>query len=90
MESRKSKKKISGAEMSGYLTSSRFNQSILWLLTIPREELSDSMLEARVKMENLNQNEIWLIDYFENYLSEEIKEFVDWNDALFKGKIYDY
>ena len=62
------------------MTNKKYNKAILWLLTIPKEELSDSMLEGYKKMREENQNEIWLIDYFEKNLSEEIQEFVDWNN----------
>jgi hypothetical protein len=72
--------------MSGYLGDSKFNQAILWLLTIPKEELSDSMFSAYKEMQKNGQNEIWLIDYFESKLSEEIVEFVDWNDNVLKVK----
>jgi hypothetical protein len=44
------------------------------------------MFSAYKEMQKNGQNEIWLIDYFESKLSEEIVEFVDWNDSLFKVK----
>jgi hypothetical protein len=62
----------------------KFNEAILWLLTIPTEELSDSMVSARQKMHAESQNEIWLIDYFESNLKEEIEEFIGWNDTFLK------
>ena len=62
----------------------KFNQAILWLLTIPNEELSDSMLLAYKQMQEEGQNEIWLVDYFENNLKEEIEEFIGWNDTFLK------
>ena len=86
MKKKKEKFKITGQQMSGYLGDSKFNQAILWLLTIPKEELSDSMFSAYKEMEKNGQNEIWLIDYFESKLSEEIVEFVDWNDNVLKVK----
>jgi HD-GYP domain-containing protein (c-di-GMP phosphodiesterase class II) len=86
MKKKKEKFKITEQQMSGYLGDSKFNQAILWLLTIPKEELSDSMFSAYKEMQKNGQNEIWLIDYFESKLSEEIVEFVDWNDSLFKVK----
>jgi HD-GYP domain-containing protein (c-di-GMP phosphodiesterase class II) len=86
MKKKKEKFKITEQQMSGYLGDSKFNQAILWLLTIPKEELSDSMFSAYKEMQKNGQNEIWLIDYFESKLSEEIVEFVDWNDNLFKVK----
>jgi HD-GYP domain-containing protein (c-di-GMP phosphodiesterase class II) len=86
MKKKKEKFKISEQQMSGYLGDSKFNQAILWLLTIPKEELSDSMFSAYKEMEKNGQNEIWLIDYFESKLSEEIVEFVDWNDNVLKVK----
>ena len=86
MKKKKEKFKITGQQMSGYLGDSKFNQAILWLLTIPKEELSDSMFSAYKEMEKNGQNEIWLIDYFEQKLSEEIVEFVDWNDNVLKVK----
>ena len=64
----------------------KFNQAILWLLAIPTEELSDSMVLANQRMQEEGQNEIWLIDYFENNLKEEIEEFIEWNDTFLKTK----
>jgi HD-GYP domain-containing protein (c-di-GMP phosphodiesterase class II) len=86
MKKKKEKFKITEQQMSGYLGDSKFNQAILWLLTIPKEELSDSMFSAYKEMEKNGQNEIWLIDHFEQKLSEEIVEFVDWNDNVLKVK----
>ena len=86
MKKKKEKFKITEQQMSGYLGDSKFNQAILWLLTSPKEELSDSMFSAYKEMEKNGQNEIWLIDYFESKLSEEIVEFVDWNDNVLKVK----
>lgn len=80
MKKKKEKFKITEQQMSGYLGTSQYNKAILWLLTIPKEELSDTMLSAYKQMQANNQNEIWLIDYFEQNLGDEIKEFVDWND----------
>jgi hypothetical protein len=78
--------KITQHQMSGYLGDSQFNQAILWLLTIPKEELSDSMLLAYKTMEQEGQNEIWLIDQFEQKLTDEIREFVNWNDNFLTAK----
>ena len=72
--------KITEHQMSGYLGVSQYNKAILWLLTIPKEELSDSMYGAYKQMQQEGQNEIWLIDQFEQKFGNEIKEFVDWND----------
>lgn len=84
MKKKKDQFKITQQQMSGYLGDSQFNQAILWLLTIPKEELSDSMYNAYKKMQKEGQNEIWLIDHFEQNLSYEIKEFVNWNDNFLK------
>jgi hypothetical protein len=35
-------------------------------------------------MQEEGQNEIWLIDYFESNLKEEIEEFIGWNDTFLK------
>ena len=78
--------KITEQQMSGYLGSSQYNKAILWLLTIPKEELSDTMYSAYQQMQKENQNEIWLIDHFEQKLGEEIHEFVDWNDNFLTAK----
>jgi len=78
--------KITQQQMSGYLGDSQYNQAILWLLTIPKEELSDTMLKAYNKMQADGQNEIWLIDHFEQKLSDEIREFVNWNDNFLTVK----
>jgi hypothetical protein len=86
MKKKVKKFKITDHQMSGYLGNSQFNQAILWLLTIPKEELSDSMSEAYSKMKNLGQNEIWLIDHFEQNLSDEIRDFVNWNDNFLTAR----
>jgi hypothetical protein len=86
MKKKKEKFKITEQQMSGYLGDSKFNQAILWLLTIPKEELSDSMFSAYKEMQKNGQNEIWLIDHFESKLSEEIVEFVNWNDNFLTAK----
>ena len=86
MKKKKEPVKITTQQMSGYLGDSQFNQAILWLLTIPKEELSDSMLLAYNTMQKDGQNEIWLIDHFEQKLSDEIREFVNWNDNFLTAK----
>ena len=80
MKNKKDKFKATEKQISDYLSVSQYNKAILWLLTIPKEELSDSMLEAYNKMKKDGLNEIWLIDYFEQKLGEEIQDFVKWND----------
>ena len=79
--------KVATAAQAKFLGTSKFNQAILWFLTIPKEELSDSMLAAYHKMEKDGQNEIWLIDYFEQNLQEEIQEFIQWNNNLFNARV---
>lgn len=86
MKKKKEKFEITQQQMSGYLGDSQFNQAILWLLTIPKEELSDSMYGAYKQMEKEGQNEIWLIDHFEQKLGDEILEFVNWNDNFLTAK----
>ncbi len=86
MRKKKEQYKITQQQMSGYLGDSQYNQAILWLLTIPKEELSDSMYGAYEQMKKEGQNEIWLIDYFEQKLSKEIQEFVNWNDNFLTVK----
>jgi hypothetical protein len=86
MKKKKEPLKITQQQMSGYLGDSQFNQAILWLLTIPKEELSDSMLSAYNTMQKEGQNEIWLIDQFEQKLSDEIRDFVNWNDNFLTVK----
>ena len=86
MKKKKESFKINQHQMSGYLGDSQFNQAILWLLTIPKEELSDSMLSAYNTMQKEGQNEIWLIDQFEQKLSDEIRDFVNWNDNFLTAK----
>ncbi len=85
---KKTKLTITNQQMSGYLGGSQYNKAILWLLTIPKEELSDSMYSTYKEMQKQNQNEIWLIDEFEQKLGDEIKEFVDWNDNFLKAGTY--
>lgn len=86
MRKKKNKFKITEQQMSGYLGDSQYNKAILWLLTIPKEELSDSMYSTYKQMQKDGQNEIWLIDQFEQKLGDEIKEFVDWNDNFLTAK----
>jgi hypothetical protein len=86
MKNKKNKFEISQQQMSGYLGDSQFNQAILWLLTIPKEELSDTMLSAYNTMQKEGQNEIWLIDHFEQKLNNEIRDFVNWNDNFLTVK----
>jgi hypothetical protein len=86
MKKKKESLKITQQQMSGYLGDSQFNQAILWLLTIPKEELSDSMLSTYNTMQKEGQNEIWLIDQFEQKLSDEIRDFVNWNDNFLTAK----
>lgn len=86
MKNKKENSEITEYQMSGYLGNSQFNKAILWLLTIPKEELSDSMYSAYKQMQKDGQNEIWLIDHFEQKLSDEIREFVDWNDNFLTAK----
>lgn len=70
-------------KISDHLEDYQYGKAILWLLTIPKEELSDSMLESYKQMQEQNQNEIWLINHFEKNLSEEIREFIEWNGNMF-------
>ena len=86
MKKKKEKFEITQQQMSGYLGDSQYNQAILWLLTIPKEELSDTMYKAYQQMQKECQNEIWLIDQFEQKFSEEIREFVNWNDNFLTAK----
>jgi hypothetical protein len=86
MKKKKETFQITPQQMSGYLGDSQFNQAILWLLTIPKEELSDTMLSAYNTMQKENQNEIWLIDHFEQKFSDEIRDFVNWNDNFLTAK----
>jgi hypothetical protein len=37
-------------------------------------------------MQKDGQNEIWLIDQFEQKLSDEIRDFVNWNDNFLTAK----
>lgn len=73
-------------EISDNLERDQYGKAILWLITLPKEELSDSMLDAYKQMQEQNQNEIWLINYFEKNLSEEIREFIEWNGNIFNNK----
>jgi hypothetical protein len=44
------------------------------------------MLSAYNTMQKEGQNEIWLIDQFEQKLSDEIRDFVNWNDNFLTVK----
>jgi hypothetical protein len=56
----------------------QYGKIILWLLTIPDDELSDAMLIAKRGL----SNDIAFIDFMENQLIEEIAEFAEWNNEM--------
>jgi hypothetical protein len=57
---------------------SQYGKIILWLLTIPDEELSDTMLIAKRQLDN----DISFIEFMENQLINEIAEFAEWNNEM--------
>jgi hypothetical protein len=61
-----------------YNLSSVNGQIMLWLTTIPEDELSDTMRVAKKKFDN----DIDFIEYIENNLSDEVEEFVQWNVSM--------
>jgi hypothetical protein len=56
----------------------QYGKIILWLLTIPTEELSDTMLMAKQELEN----DIAFIEFLEKQLIDEIEEFAEWNNQM--------
>ena len=56
----------------------QYGKIILWLLTIPPEELSDTMLMAKQELEN----DIAFIEFLEKQLIDEIEEFAEWNNQM--------
>jgi hypothetical protein len=56
----------------------QYGKIILWLLTIPEEELSDTMLMAKQELDN----DIAFIEFMEKQLIDEIAEFADWNNEM--------
>lgn len=56
----------------------KYGKIILWLLTIPEEELSDTMLIAKREL----GNDIAFIEFVENQLIDEIEEFAEWNNEM--------
>ena len=56
----------------------QYGKIILWLLTIPDEELSDTMLIAKQGLEN----DIAFIEFLEKKLIDEIEEFAEWNNQM--------
>jgi hypothetical protein len=86
MKKKKNNFKITEKEMSEFLGRSKCSEAILWFLTIPKEELSDSMLAAYKTMQEEGHNEIWLINHFEQVLMDEIRDFIYWNENFLKVK----
>lgn len=56
----------------------QYGKIILWLLTIPDEELSDTMFIAKQGLEN----DIAFIEFLEKQLVDEIEEFAEWNNQM--------
>jgi len=56
----------------------QYGKIILWLLTIPDEELSDTMLMAKQEL----GNDIAFIEFMEKQLIDEITEFAEWNNEM--------
>jgi hypothetical protein len=56
----------------------QYGKIILWLLTIPQEELSDTMLIAKREL----SNDIAFIEFMEKQLIDEIEEFAEWNNQM--------
>jgi hypothetical protein len=56
----------------------QYGKIILWLLTIPQEELSDTMLIAKREL----SNDIAFIEFMEKQLIDEIEEFAEWNNEM--------
>jgi hypothetical protein len=56
----------------------QYGKIILWLLTIPQEELSDTMLVAKREL----GNDIAFIEFMEKQLIDEIEEFAEWNNQM--------
>jgi hypothetical protein len=73
------KQKISSAKIKEYLKSPELSDTILWLLSLPKDELSDSMLKAHEEMTKKNQNQMWLAMKFEESFKEEIVALIEWN-----------
>ncbi|MEN9446595.1 MAG: hypothetical protein RL728_1107 [Bacteroidota bacterium] len=69
-------KKISNIQK--FLGKSDITDYIIWILSIPRYEWSDSMLKGYKMMIDNNQNEIWLANYFNENLKDEILDYVTW------------
>jgi hypothetical protein len=78
----KPQKQITSAKIKKYLKNSDLCDTILWLLSLPKEELSDSMLKAHEEMIKKNQNEMWLAMNLEENFKEEILEFMEWNKII--------
>lgn len=56
---------------------------IEWLMSIPKIEWSDSMIEVYEKLDSQSKNEPAAIRFFfESNLKKEIDEFIDWNNNI--------
>jgi O-phosphoseryl-tRNA(Cys) synthetase len=64
--------------MNNEIKVNQYGKIILWLLTIPDEELSDTMLIAKQGLEN----DIAFIEFLEKQLIDEIEEFAEWNNQM--------
>jgi O-phosphoseryl-tRNA(Cys) synthetase len=64
--------------MNNEIKVNQYGKIILWLLTIPDEELSDTMLIAKQGLEN----DIAFIEFLEKQLIDEIEEFAEWNNHM--------
>jgi len=73
------KKIITSANIKKYLKNSDLSDIIVWLLSIPKDELSDSMMEVYNKMTEKKQNEMWFAMFLEENLREELIELIEWN-----------
>jgi hypothetical protein len=69
-------KKISNIQK--FLGKSDITDYIIWILSIPRYEWSDSMLKGYKMMIDNNQNEIWLANYFIENLKDEVLDNINW------------
>jgi hypothetical protein len=77
-----SKKSITYSKIKKYLNNPHISDTIIWLLSLPEGELSDSMLEAKQKMVKENQNEFWLAAYMDEKLKDELVELINWNNNI--------
>ena len=65
-----------------------FYTSLFWLLTLPPEELSDSMLAVYHRTQKAGNKPVELMDAWATECREEIEDFIYWNREVTGGSSF--